>query len=324
MSGPLAARTIDMLMASLTTAPQPFAAMLGDIKIAHSVFALPFAVLAAFMAAFPPPEALEAAAPAIPVGRFVVDLMLIVCAMVTARTAAMLSNRIIDRSIDARNPRTASRPLAAGAASPSQYVFVFIAMSVLFVAIASVFWFVNGNPWPVILAVPVLGWICAYGLFKRFTALCHVWLGASLALSVPAAAIAINPVALAAPTLWLLAGMVLCWVAGFDVIYALQDVEIDRAEGLHSMPSRWGEAGAVWASRILHVCAVALLALVWWTDPRFGGVFLLGVGLVAALLIIEHATVQRWGTSRMALTFFTLNGVVSCLLGVAGVVDTLT
>ena len=317
----MAARTIDMLMASLTTAPQPLVAMFGDIKIAHSVFALPFAVLAACMAAFPPAEALDAGAQAIPAGRFVFDLVLIVCAMVTARTAAMLSNRIFDRSIDARNPRTARRPLAAGEVSASQYLFVFVAMSLLFVAIASVFWFANGNPWPTMLAVPVLGWICAYGLFKRFTAMCHLWLGASLALSVPAAAVAINPPTLAALELWLLAGMVLCWVAGFDVIYALQDGDIDRAEGLHSMPSRFGEAGAMWVSRLLHVAAIVLLTLVWWIDGRLGGVFLVGVCLVAALLIIEHATVQRWGTSRMALTFFTLNGVVSCLLGLVGVVD---
>ncbi len=293
--------------------------MLGDIKIAHSVFALPFAVLAAFMAAFPA----ASGAATIPPSRFAVDVVLVVCAMVTARTAAMLSNRILDRKIDARNPRTASRPLASGEVALGQYVFVFIAMSVLFVAIALVFWIVNDNAWPIILAVPVLVWICAYGLFKRLTAFCHLWLGASLALSVPAAAIAINPPVLAGPELWLLAGMVLCWVAGFDVIYALQDVDVDRAEGLHSMPSRLGESGALWVSRLLHLAAIVLLALVWWTDDRLGSVFLVGVGAVAALLIVEHATVHRWGTSRMAITFFTLNGIVSCWLGVAGVVDIL-
>ncbi len=293
--------------------------MLGDIKIAHSVFALPFAVLAVFMAAFPA----ASGAATIPPSRFAVDVVLVVCAMVTARTAAMLSNRILDRKIDARNPRTASRPLASGEVALGQYVFVFIAMSVLFVAIALVFWIVNDNAWPIILAVPVLVWICAYGLFKRLTAFCHLWLGASLALSVPAAAIAINPPVLAGPELWLLAGMVLCWVAGFDVIYALQDVDVDRAEGLHSMPSRLGESGALWVSRLLHLAAIVLLALVWWTDDRLGSVFLVGVGAVAVLLIVEHATVHRWGTSRMAITFFTLNGIVSCWLGVAGVVDIL-
>ncbi|MDP7070291.1 MAG: 4-hydroxybenzoate octaprenyltransferase [Phycisphaerales bacterium] len=303
---------------SSTLTPQR--AMLGDIKVAHSVFALPFAVLAGFMAAFP---AAGTEVGTIAPLRFAVDLVLVVCAMVTARTAAMLSNRIFDREIDARNPRTATRPLASGSVALGQYVFVFIAMSVLFVAIASAFWFVNDNPWPLILAFPVLAWICAYGLFKRFTALCHLWLGASLALSVPAAAVAINPPTLAGPQLWLLASMVLCWVAGFDVIYALQDVQVDRAEGLHSMPSRLGESAALWISRLLHLAAVLLLALVWWTDTRLGGAWLVGVATVATLLIVEHATVHRWGTSRMAITFFTLNGIMSCLLGVVGVIDVL-
>ena len=300
---------------------QPIALMLGDIKIAHSVFAMPFAVLAGVMAAWPP-EASGIAA--VSGGVFVGAIVLVVAAMVTARTAAMLCNRILDRTIDARNPRTASRPLASGAAAVSNYVFVLVAMAAVFVGIASVFWFMLGNPWPLLLSVPVLAWVCAYGLFKRFTAWCHLWLGASLALSVPAAAVAINPAAvLAEPSLWLLAGMVLCWVAGFDVIYALQDVDIDRAEGLYSMPSRLGVRGALWASRVLHVTAVALLVVVWWVDPRLEWLFLVGVVAVAALLIVEHATVRRWGTSRMALTFFTLNGVVSCWLGVAGIVEVL-
>ncbi|MDP6602264.1 MAG: 4-hydroxybenzoate octaprenyltransferase [Phycisphaerales bacterium] len=299
----------------------PLAAMLADIKIAHSVFALPFAVLAAVMAGWPPAGSGVAAVSS---GVFVGMIVLIVAAMVTARTAAMLSNRIFDRAIDARNPRTASRPLASGAASLSNYIFAIATASVLFLGIASSFWFLYGNPYPVLLAVPVLAWICAYGLFKRYTAWCHVWLGASLAMSVPAAAVAINPDAVRVePSLWLLAGMVLCWVAGFDMIYALQDVAVDRAEGLYSMPSRRGVSGALWLSCVLHVVAVTLLTLVWWMDPRLGWVFLVGVVAVAALLTVEHATVHTWGTSRMALTFFTLNGVVSCLLGFTGVVDIL-
>lgn len=308
-------------MTTALSTSQPIALMFGDIKIAHSVFALPFAVLGAVMAGWPPEGS---GAPVVSGDVFVWLIVLVVAAMVTARTAAMLSNRILDRAIDARNPRTASRPLASGAATLQQYGFMLAAMSLLFVGIAACFWWVAENPWPLMLSVPVLAWVCAYGLFKRFTAWCHLWLGASLAFSVPAAAVAINPDAVfAEPSLWLLAGMVLCWVAGFDVIYALQDVAIDREEGLHSMPSRIGERGALWVSRILHIAAVMLLVLAWWFDPRFGWVFLIGVGFVGALLIVEHATVQRWGTTRIALTFFTLNGVVSCLLGVAGIVDVL-
>ena len=296
-------------------------AMLADIKLAHSIFALPFAVLAAFMAAYPPKgDSLSK----ISNSQFALDLLLIIIAMVAARTAAMLSNRILDRGIDARNERTASRPLASGEAALKHYLMMLILMSALFIGVASLFWVLNANPWPLILAVPVLLWICAYGYFKRFTAFCHLWLGASLALSVPSTAIAINPVSLTGTSLWLLSGMVLCWVAGFDVIYALQDVDVDRKERLHSMPSRFGESAALWASRLLHVAAITLLTFAWWADPRFGVVFLAGVGLVGLLLLIEHLTVHRWGTTRMALTFFTLNGVLSCVLGLTGIVDVLT
>lgn len=296
-------------------------AMLADIKLAHSVFALPFAVLAAFMAAYP---SKGESVSKISLVQFTTDLLLIIIAMVAARTAAMLSNRILDRGIDARNERTASRPLASGEASLKHYLMMLILMSALFIGVASLFWILNANPWPLILAVPVLMWICAYGYFKRFTAFCHLWLGASLAISVPGAAIAINPESVTEVPLWLLAAMVLCWVGGFDVIYALQDVDADRKENLHSMPSRFGEPAALWVSRLLHVTAITLLTFAWWADPRLGVVFLVGVGLVGLLLLIEHLTVRHWGTTRMALTFFTLNGVVSCVLGLAGIVDVLT
>ncbi len=295
--------------------------MLADIKIAHSVFAMPFALLGGAMAAWPP----EASGlHPVPRQHLIWIVALLVAAMVTARTAAMLSNRLLDRRIDARNPRTASRPLATGAASTAVYAWSLAASALVFVLIAAGFLWAFANPWPVILSLPVLAWICVYGLFKRFTSWCHVWLGASLAISVPAAAVAVDPAAIVeVPSVWLLAGMVLCWVAGFDMIYALQDVDVDRAEGLHSMPSRLGGAGAVGVSRALHVAAVLLLLMVWWIDPRFGPVFLMGVLAVATLLAVEHATVRRWGTSRMALTFFTLNGVVACVLGAAGIADLL-
>jgi 4-hydroxybenzoate polyprenyltransferase len=293
--------------------------MLSDIKIAHSVFAMPFALLGGAMAAWPPPgSGLEPVAGQ----RLVWIAVLVVAAMVAARTAAMLSNRLLDRGIDARNPRTAGRPLAAGSASAAAYGWGLAVSAAAVVAIASVFWWAFSNPWPVMLSLPVLAWICAYGLFKRFSSLCHIWLGASLAISVPAAAVAVDPSAVASnASVWLLAGMVLCWVAGFDVIYALQDVEVDRAEGLHSMPARLGAAGAVAVSRSLHVAAVLLLLIVWTVDVRFGGVFLAGVCVVTTLLVIEHATLKSWGTSRMAVTFFTLNGIVACVLGAAGIAD---
>jgi 4-hydroxybenzoate polyprenyltransferase len=295
--------------------------MLADIKIAHSVFALPFALLGGAMVAWPPGGS---GVPKIPGGDVVLMLVLVVVAMVAARTAAMLSNRLIDRELDARNPRTSQRPLACGLASVGSYRLGLAGASLIFILVAVIFVLRFDNPWPLVLSVPVLVWICTYGLFKRFTAWCHLWLGASLAISVPAAALAVNPTAIpVVPGIWLLAGMVLCWVAGFDVIYALQDIKIDCEEGLHSLPSRLGASGAIWVSRGLHVAAVVLLLMVWWLDQRLGVVFLTGVGVVAALLLIEHATVRRWGTTKMAMTFFTLNGVVSCVLGLTGIIDLL-
>lgn len=293
----------------------------GDIKLAHSVFALPFALLAAVMAAAP---GVGKDAVAIDAARLAMLTGLIVVAMVTARTAAMLANRILDRTIDAGNPRTVGRAIPSGRLSATSAIAWFAAASAGFVLSAAGFGLVAGNWWPLILALPVLAWICAYGLFKRFTSLCHLWLGASLAISPPAAALAIDPAALASqPAIWLLAGMVLTWVAGFDVIYALQDVETDRRDGLFSMPSRLGSARALAVSRGLHLMSLAALVAAAWIDPRFGLAFGIGVAAVAALLIVEHATVHRWGTTRISLTFFTLNGVISCLLGTLGIVDVL-
>ena len=168
-------------------------------------------------------------------------------------------------------------------------------------------------------------WLGLDPLLKRMTWACHLWLGASLAMSPLAAAIAVQPETLMhQPALWLLSGMVLCWVAGFDIIYALQDVDIDRREGLHSIPSTFGFNGALWFSRILHVIAGGCLILAWSVDQRLGGVFLAASIAACLLLIVEHLTVRRWGTSRMALTFFMLNGVVSCILGAAGIIDLAT
>lgn len=287
------------------------ATIAADIKLAHSIFALPFAILGACIAAGSP---LEWASLWLP-------LLLVVVAMVTARTAAMLANRILDAEFDKANPRTAGRAIPSGRLSRGAATTAFVLACVGFLVVCVGFGVVLENWWPAMLGVPVLAWICAYGLFKRFTALCHLWLGASLALSPLAAAIAVNPDALASPTIWLLGAMVLGWVAGFDVIYALQDLDVDRRDGLHSIPAKFGTNGALWISRTLHLAAVACLVGVWQTEPAFGLVFGGAVILVAALLAFEHATVKRWGTTKMALTFMTINGVVSIVVGVVGVVE---
>ena len=125
------------------------------------------------------------------------------------------------------------------------------------------------------------------------------------------------------PALWLLAAMVTCWVAGFDIIYALQDVDVDRRLGHHSVPARLGARGALRISRVLHAASLGCLVAVAAIDRRFGALFGAAVVVVGLLLLYEHLTVSRWGTTRMALAFFTLNGAISCLLGLLGVTDVL-
>ena len=300
---------------------QRAAVIAGDIKLAHSVFALPFALLGAVMAlAGSASGARDALSPSRIEWRLaVVPLLLVILAMVAARTAAMIANRLLDRSLDARNPRTQARAIPSGRLQARDALIAFIIACAAFVLVCACFAVLRGNWWPLMLSLPVLAWITLYGLFKRFTWACHLWLGASLAMSVPAAALAVDPTALANPALWWLAGAVLAWVSGFDIIYALQDVEGDRAEGLHSVPARFGWMGALWMSRILHLASVACLPLAWRSDTRLGTPFIVAVAIAATLLLIEHATVRRWGTTRMALTFFTLNGCVSLLLGAAGI-----
>ena len=282
-----------------------------DIKLHHSVFAMPFAMLGACLAAITP-EGMPWASLAAP-------LALVAWCMVCARTAAMLSNRLLDAAIDARNPRTAGRAIPSGRLSRGAAGALLAVSAVGFLLGAGAFVMWLKNPWPAWLALPVLLWLLAYPLLKRRSWLCHAWLGASLAMSVPAAALAVRAEAVTMPVVWWLAGMVLLWVTGFDVIYALQDVEADRREGLHSMPSRLGVATSLWLSLGMHASAVGCLLLAWRAEPRLGTGFAVAIGLVVALLAVEHATVRRWGTSRMALTFFTLNGCVSIVLGTAGI-----
>lgn len=292
----------------------------GDIKLAHSVFALPFAILGAFLAR---PEGS-------PWPRFAGQLALVVVCMVLARTWAMLFNRLADVDIDAANPRTRRRVFAAGTLSTRAGWTIALACAGLFVAAAWLFKAFFANPWPVRLAVPVLMWIAFYSLTKRFTWLCHVFLGGALAASPIAAAIAIDASAIglegghvrAAAVYWL-AGMVVLWVAGFDIIYALQDVAFDRATKLWSVPARLGVSPALWISRVLHAGSVVFLFSAARAEPRFGSLFAVGVLAVVGLLVGEHAVLARRGERGLDMAFFTLNGILSCVLGLCGVLDLL-
>lgn len=283
-----------------------------DIKLSHTVFALPFALLGAFLAGGS-------------VGRLPGwgEFGLVVVCMVLARTVAMTVNRWADAALDANNPRTAGRAVPSGRVSRRAMLGAAIGCGVCFMLVTAAFWMFFDNPWPLLLSPAVLVVLAGYSFTKRFTWLCHLFLGLALGVSPLAAAIAIEPGALAdaSLTIWLLSGMVLCWVAGFDVIYALQDIDHDQTQGLFSMPSRLGACRALWISRGLHVLVIAALVLAWVLSPLLGLLFGAAVLLATALLVTEHALVWGSKTNRLNMAFFTVNGVISLLLGAAGMAD---
>jgi 4-hydroxybenzoate polyprenyltransferase len=248
-------------------------------------------------------------------------LLLIVVCMVAARSAAMTFNRIVDAAIDARNPRTASRPLAAGRLTLVQaWAFLFVA-AVTYAMGCFSFYFLFDNKWPMLLGAPVLAWLCAYSFTKRFTRYSHFVLGSAIALSPLAAWIAIHPGSLGLPAV-LLAAAVTLWIAGFDIIYACQDIDIDLAEGLHSLPARLGPARALAITRFAHAVVVVLLVAVGGV-AGLGGLYYIGVVAVAILLVVENLSVRADDFSKVNLAFFTINGVVSLLMGVCTIVDVL-
>jgi len=298
---------------STSSTKSRFAIAASDIKLAHSVFALPFAILGAALAA-------DFSAP---LGTLAIQLALIVACMVAARTWAMLINRLADHKLDADNPRTKGRAIASGRLSPRDGWLIALGSALVFCILATAFWPLLGNPWPAYFCIPVLGFIALYSYTKRFTALCHFFLGAALALSPVAAVIAIDPAYLtASPAIWCIAAFVMLWVAGFDIIYALQDLEHDQATGLHSVPAKLGWQRAIWVSRTMHTLAFTSLAAGWYFEPRLTYIFLFaGLAPVAGLLVAEHAILAKRGKSGLDMAFFTLNGMASLLLGIAGLAD---
>jgi len=263
------------------------------IKIEHTLFALPFAFLGAVLAARGLPSLLQ--------------ILWIVVAMVGARSAAMAFNRIADRSFDARNPRTASRALPAGLLSVS-FVWAFtIAAAALFMLAAAML-----NRLTLILAPVALACVLLYSFTKRWTQFSHLVLGACLSIAPTGAWIAVRgEIGSAVPLL--LSLVVLLWTAGFDVLYACQDYDFDRREGLRSIPARVGIGRALWIARALH--AAAFLALVWlFLITQLGPVALVGVIATAALLIYQHRLVRAGDLSRLNAAFFTTNAFVSVIL----------
>jgi 4-hydroxybenzoate polyprenyltransferase len=232
--------------------------------------------------------------------------------MVFARSTAMAFNRLADRHLDAANPRTASRHLPAGRLSPGAVWAFTLACAVGFIASTLLFlWSDPPNPWPLGLSLPVLVFLCAYSYTKRFTSLAHFWLGAALMLAPVAAWIAIRgPVDLAVPVVLGLA--VLCWVAGFDMIYACQDVDFDRRARLASIPARLGVPAALRVALFCHAGMLCLLAALYFVaQPHLGGIYLAGVAAVAGLLAYEHWLVRPDDLLRVNQAFFHVNAVIS-------------
>ncbi len=259
------------------------------VKIEHTIFALPFAYVGAFLAVDGVPSAH--------------DLLWVTVAMAGARSLAMALNRLIDAGIDARNPRTAGREIPSGQLSPAMVTaFCVASLAIFLVAVWQLDPLVRWL-WP----IPVVAFV-VYPYLKRFTWLCHLWLGAVDGLAPVGGWVAVKG------TLpwqaWALGGAVALWVSGFDLFYALFDVEIDREQGLHSWAVRFGERGAFWGARLMHLATVALLVLAG-LGLSVGIAYWLGVAAVAALLAYEHSLVRPGNLKRLDAAFFTMNGVIS-------------
>jgi 4-hydroxybenzoate polyprenyltransferase len=263
------------------------------IKFEHTLFALPFAFLGAVLAAAGLPTMRQ--------------ILWITLAMIGARSTAMAFNRIADREYDARNPRTRMRAIPAGLLSVGfVWAFTIVAAALFLVAAAML------NRLTLILAPVALASIMLYSFTKRWTVLSHLALGWCLSIAPTGAWIAIRG-AIDSPAPLLLSLVVLLWTAGFDVLYACQDYDFDRREGLYSIPARFGIARSLWISRALHACAfAALVALYLLTN--LGLVAIVGVFATGALLIYQHTLVRANDLSRLNAAFFTTNAFVSVIL----------
>jgi 4-hydroxybenzoate polyprenyltransferase len=278
--------------------------LLGLVRFSHTVFALPFALSSAVLA-------WQRRWPVAP-WQLALELLGVLLCMVFARSAAMSFNRLADRHIDAKNPRTATRHLPAGLLSPAAVWLFTTVCSLAFVASTLLFVLSSENWWPLYLSVPVLLFVCAYSYTKRFTALAHFWLGASLLLAPLCAWIALCGMTYPLWTPLVLGLAVLFWVAGFDILYACQDVEFDRKAGLASVPAWLGVRNSLRVALACHVVMVGLLVLLFWVaGPLHGLVYLLGVAAVAGLVGYEHWLVRPDDLSRVNQAFFTVNGVIS-------------
>lgn len=282
--------------------------VLEMIKFSHTLFALPFALMGAALAMSRPGVVMTGVKPWLGIG---------LC-MVGARSAAMAFNRVVDREIDAANPRTAGRHIPAGLLKTSGVIAFTVVACLVFVGGTALF--LPENPWPLRLSLPVLAWLLGYSLAKRFTSLAHVWLGIALGMAPAAAWVALRGELTIEPVLLGLA--VTFWVAGFDIFYACQDFEFDTSAGLHSIPARFGIAKSLKLAACLHACMVLMLVLLGLAMP-LGAIYFAGVAAVAGLLAYEHRLVRPDDLSQVNRAFFQVNIVISMGLLVMTTLDLL-
>jgi 4-hydroxybenzoate polyprenyltransferase len=277
------------------------------IRFSHTLFALPFALMSALLAWHDK-------------GSFqTVELFGILMCMVFARSAAMAFNRLVDRDVDALNPRTRLRHLPAGLLTvPAVTAFTFFCAAGFLASTALFLLAEPSNPWPLYLGLPVLAFVCGYSLTKRFTALAHFWLGASLLLAPVGAWIAIRGLEhLTVPII--LGAAVLFWVAGFDILYACQDADFDKNARLHSIPAAMGVPAALRVALACHVVMWGLLFVLYTqARPPLGTIYLSGVLAVGVLLGYEHWLVRPTDLARVNQAFFHVNAVIS--IGLLGLV----
>jgi 4-hydroxybenzoate polyprenyltransferase len=287
-------------------------AFLEMIRFSHTLFALPFALAGAVLA--------WRAAHRTKPFEILIDIGGIIPCMILARTWAMSVNRLVDRDMDAANPRTEKRHLPAGILSVKA-VTIFAVLSAVGFIIATIHFKIwNDNLWPLILSVPVLLFIAAYSFTKRYTALCHVWLGLSLMLAPIAAWIAITGTIDWPPVILGLA--VLFWVTGFDILYATQDVDFDKKAKLHSIPAAIGVPNALRVAFFSHMIMLLCLLTLYFI-AGLGLIYLVGIILVALLICYEHAIVKPNDLSKVNLAFFYVNSVISIGLLVVIIIDVL-
>ncbi|HVY73654.1 MAG TPA: UbiA-like polyprenyltransferase [Puia sp.] len=282
---------------------------LSLVKFSHTLFALPFAMIGFFLGVYYLQHYDEALSFSTLIARF---LLVLIC-MVTARSAAMAFNRYLDRQFDAKNPRTAIREIPRGIIAPNNALRFVIACSVLFMIAC---WLIN--PLCFFLSPVALFVILFYSYTKRFTALCHLVLGLGLSLAPIGAFLAVTGHFAVLPLLF--SGAVICWVSGFDIIYALQDVEFDQSQQLYSIPAALGKKNGLIVSTLLHVFSAGFVLAAGFYG-QFGYWYWLGMLLFCGMLIYQHAIVKPNDLSRVNLAFMTANGVASVLFALFVIAD---